>query len=125
MGRIVQLAMKACCAVANCGVCCHESVFTLLLGPFTFFNAQKTKYLQILTSLMRWIGETKSPDPRPCPRYIWNMEWWWNQPLPHSSYSLSLALSLPERISCPRPSIMAAASLHVSVRPSHPIPQAG
>ncbi|KAF6737293.1 Transmembrane protein 104, partial [Oryzias melastigma] len=31
------------------------SVFTLLLGPFTFFNAQKTKYLQILTSLMRWI----------------------------------------------------------------------
>uniref|UniRef100_A0A3Q2ZZ28 Transmembrane protein 104 n=1 Tax=Kryptolebias marmoratus TaxID=37003 RepID=A0A3Q2ZZ28_KRYMA len=32
------------------------SVFTLLLGPFTFFNAQKTKYLQILTSLMRWIA---------------------------------------------------------------------
>ncbi|KAI4896791.1 hypothetical protein NFI96_026694 [Prochilodus magdalenae] len=31
------------------------AVFTLLLGPFTFFNAQKTKYLQILTSLMRWI----------------------------------------------------------------------
>lgn len=36
-----------------------QSVFTLLLGPFTFFNAQKTKYLQILTSLMRWIGENK------------------------------------------------------------------
>ncbi|KAL6102432.1 tmem104 [Pungitius sinensis] len=34
------------------------SVFTLLLGPFTFFNAQKTKYLQILTSLMRWIAFT-------------------------------------------------------------------
>ncbi|KAG7459584.1 hypothetical protein MATL_G00212100 [Megalops atlanticus] len=32
------------------------SIFTLLLGPFTFFNAQKTKYLQILTSLMRWIA---------------------------------------------------------------------
>ncbi|XP_034034929.1 transmembrane protein 104-like [Thalassophryne amazonica] len=32
------------------------SIFTLLLGPFTFFNAQKTKYLQILTSLLRWIG---------------------------------------------------------------------
>ncbi|KAM8823972.1 transmembrane protein 104 [Synchiropus picturatus] len=32
------------------------SAFTLLLGPFTFFNAQKTKYLQILTSLMRWIA---------------------------------------------------------------------
>uniref|UniRef100_A0A3B4ZNQ2 Transmembrane protein 104 n=1 Tax=Stegastes partitus TaxID=144197 RepID=A0A3B4ZNQ2_9TELE len=34
------------------------SVFTLLLGPFTFFSAQKTKYLQILTSLMRWIAFT-------------------------------------------------------------------
>lgn len=34
------------------------SVFTVLLGPFTFFNAQKTKYLQILTSLMRWIAFT-------------------------------------------------------------------
>ncbi|XP_026859154.2 transmembrane protein 104 [Electrophorus electricus] len=32
------------------------AIFTLLLGPFTFFNAQKTKYLQILTSLMRWIA---------------------------------------------------------------------
>lgn len=28
-----------------------------MLGPFAFFNAQKTKYLQILTSLMRWIGK--------------------------------------------------------------------
>ena len=36
-----------------------QSGFTLLLGPFTFFNAQKTKYLQILTSLMRWIGKKK------------------------------------------------------------------
>uniref|UniRef100_A0A8P4GN70 Amino acid transporter transmembrane domain-containing protein n=1 Tax=Dicentrarchus labrax TaxID=13489 RepID=A0A8P4GN70_DICLA len=34
------------------------SMFTLLLGPFTFFSAQKTKYLQILTSLMRWIAFT-------------------------------------------------------------------
>ncbi|XP_034046417.1 transmembrane protein 104 [Thalassophryne amazonica] len=34
------------------------SIFTLLLGPFTFFSAQKTKYLQILTSLMRWIAFT-------------------------------------------------------------------
>ncbi|CAJ0939958.1 unnamed protein product [Ranitomeya imitator] len=34
-----------------------QAVFTLFLGPFTFFNVQKTKYLQILTSLMRWIGE--------------------------------------------------------------------
>ncbi|CAG5114534.1 unnamed protein product [Candidula unifasciata] len=30
------------------------AVFVLLLGPFTFFNVQKTKYLQILTSLARW-----------------------------------------------------------------------
>ncbi|XP_029456459.1 LOW QUALITY PROTEIN: transmembrane protein 104 [Rhinatrema bivittatum] len=30
--------------------------FTILLGPFTFFNVQKTKYLQILTSLMRWVA---------------------------------------------------------------------
>ncbi|XP_046875279.1 transmembrane protein 104 [Hypomesus transpacificus] len=34
------------------------SVFTVMMGPFTFFNAQKTKYLQILTSLMRWIAFT-------------------------------------------------------------------
>ncbi|XP_008944559.1 PREDICTED: transmembrane protein 104, partial [Merops nubicus] len=32
------------------------AAFTLLLGPFTFFNVQKTKYLQIMTSLMRWIA---------------------------------------------------------------------
>ncbi|XP_073876457.1 transmembrane protein 104 isoform X8 [Macaca fascicularis] len=36
----------------------YLAIFTLLLGPFTFFDVQKTKYLQILTSLMRWI------DPR-------------------------------------------------------------
>lgn len=36
-----------------------QAVFTLLLGPFTFFDVQKTKYLQILTSLMRWIGESR------------------------------------------------------------------
>ncbi|XP_012991261.1 transmembrane protein 104 [Esox lucius] len=34
------------------------SIFTLMLGPFVFFDAQKTKYLQILTSLMRWIAFT-------------------------------------------------------------------
>lgn len=36
-----------------------QAVFTLLLGPFAFFNAQKTKYLQMLTSLMRWMGKNK------------------------------------------------------------------
>ncbi|XP_030389728.1 transmembrane protein 104 isoform X2 [Gopherus evgoodei] len=35
---------------------CKKAAFTLLLGPFTFFNVQKTKYLQIMTSLMRWIA---------------------------------------------------------------------
>lgn len=35
-----------------------QSIFTLMLGPFVFFDAQKTKYLQILTSLMRWIGKS-------------------------------------------------------------------
>ncbi|XP_063077475.1 transmembrane protein 104 [Engraulis encrasicolus] len=34
------------------------AIFTVLLGPFTFFNAQKTKYLQIMTSLMRWLAFT-------------------------------------------------------------------
>ncbi|KAM6473340.1 transmembrane protein 104 [Liasis olivaceus] len=34
----------------------YLAVFTLLLGPFTFFNVQKTKYLQIITSLMRWLA---------------------------------------------------------------------
>lgn len=34
-----------------------QGVFTLMLGPFAFFSAQKTKYLQILTSLMRWMGK--------------------------------------------------------------------
>nr|XP_004655729.2 transmembrane protein 104 [Jaculus jaculus]XP_045014542.1 transmembrane protein 104 [Jaculus jaculus] len=34
----------------------YLAAFTLLLGPFTFFDVQKTKYLQILTSLMRWIA---------------------------------------------------------------------
>ncbi|XP_074745771.1 transmembrane protein 104 isoform X1 [Strix uralensis] len=34
----------------------YLAAFTLLLGPFTFFNVQKTKYLQIMTSLMRWIA---------------------------------------------------------------------
>uniref|UniRef100_A0A224YHF5 Amino acid transporter n=1 Tax=Rhipicephalus zambeziensis TaxID=60191 RepID=A0A224YHF5_9ACAR len=31
-------------------------VFLCLVGPFTFFNVQKTKYLQIFTTLMRWIA---------------------------------------------------------------------
>ncbi|XP_033333594.1 transmembrane protein 104 homolog [Megalopta genalis] len=34
------------------------STFVLLLGPFVFFNVQKTKYLQLLTSAMRWLAFT-------------------------------------------------------------------
>ncbi|XP_032231273.1 transmembrane protein 104 [Nematostella vectensis] len=29
-------------------------IFSLALGPFSFFNVQKTKYLQYLTTLLRW-----------------------------------------------------------------------
>eukprot|EP00730_Choanoeca_flexa_P002518 TRINITY_DN11078_c0_g2_i1.p1 TRINITY_DN11078_c0_g2~~TRINITY_DN11078_c0_g2_i1.p1 ORF type:complete len:489 (+),score=94.76 TRINITY_DN11078_c0_g2_i1:191-1657(+) len=29
-------------------------MFALLLGPFTFFNVQKTKWLQLFTTVMRW-----------------------------------------------------------------------
>lgn len=32
--------------------------FLLILGPFVFFNVQKTKYLQIVTTLMRWLGKS-------------------------------------------------------------------
>ncbi|XP_043289245.1 transmembrane protein 104 homolog [Venturia canescens] len=32
------------------------TIFVLTLGPFVFFNIQKTKYLQLLTSLMRWLA---------------------------------------------------------------------
>ncbi|KAK1799287.1 hypothetical protein P4O66_007534 [Electrophorus voltai] len=52
-------AMRAGAIVSPCpdkALVKKEAIFTLLLGPFTFFNAQKTKYLQILTSLMRWIA---------------------------------------------------------------------
>ncbi|XP_012137799.1 transmembrane protein 104 homolog isoform X4 [Megachile rotundata] len=34
------------------------SIFVFLLGPFVFFNIQKTKYLQFLTSAMRWLAFT-------------------------------------------------------------------
>lgn len=30
--------------------------FVLLLGPFTFFNVQKTKYIQMLTVILRWLA---------------------------------------------------------------------
>ncbi|XP_053670389.1 transmembrane protein 104 homolog [Anopheles nili] len=33
-------------------------VFVTVLGPFTFFNVQKTKYLQLLTVLFRWLAFT-------------------------------------------------------------------
>ncbi|KAG8041373.1 hypothetical protein G9C98_002361 [Cotesia typhae] len=32
------------------------TTFILMLGPFVFFNVQKTKYLQVLTSVMRWLA---------------------------------------------------------------------
>ncbi|KAF5303970.1 hypothetical protein FQA39_LY01755 [Lamprigera yunnana] len=33
-------------------------LFAVLVGPFSYFNVQKTKYLQILTSSMRWVAFT-------------------------------------------------------------------
>lgn len=51
----VQLRMPSHCSSHP------QAIFTVLLGPFTFFDVQKTKYLQILTSLMRWIGESEKP----------------------------------------------------------------
>ena len=32
------------------------SVFVIALGPFAFFNVTKTKYLQLLTTVMRWVA---------------------------------------------------------------------
>ncbi|KAK7111395.1 transmembrane protein 104-like isoform X2 [Littorina saxatilis] len=32
------------------------AVFICLLGPFVFFNVQKTKYLQIVTTIARWLA---------------------------------------------------------------------
>ncbi|XP_023322274.1 transmembrane protein 104 homolog [Eurytemora carolleeae] len=34
----------------------YVGLFLLLLGPFTFFNVTKTKYLQMLTTLLRWVA---------------------------------------------------------------------
>lgn len=31
--------------------------FIMLLGPFTFFNVTKTKYIQMCTILLRWLGK--------------------------------------------------------------------
>ena len=32
------------------------AVFVVFVGPFAFFNVTKTKYLQLLTTLMRWLA---------------------------------------------------------------------
>ncbi|XP_071444260.1 transmembrane protein 104 homolog [Hetaerina americana] len=34
----------------------YLGIFIMLLGPFAFFNVQKTKYLQIISTLMRWLA---------------------------------------------------------------------
>ena len=36
----------------------YQTLFVVSLGPFVFFNIQKTKYLQLLTSGMRWLAFT-------------------------------------------------------------------
>lgn len=47
-------------ALRTNGICCYylQNFFFLMLGPFVFFNIQKTKYLQLLTSAMRWLAFT-------------------------------------------------------------------
>ncbi|XP_071813718.1 transmembrane protein 104-like isoform X2 [Apostichopus japonicus] len=37
---------------------CYLTVFVILVGPFVFFNMQKTKYLQVATSILRWMSFT-------------------------------------------------------------------
>ena len=37
--------------------CLFQAVFFVSLGWFSFFNVQKTKYLQLITTASRWIGE--------------------------------------------------------------------
>nr|CAB3267025.1 transmembrane protein 104 [Phallusia mammillata] len=32
------------------------AIFTVVLGPFTYFDIQKTKYLQIFTTVCRWVA---------------------------------------------------------------------
>lgn len=34
----------------------YLTVFVFLVGPFVFFNMTKTKYLQVLTSILRWMS---------------------------------------------------------------------
>jgi len=36
----------------------YVAAFLLTLGPFTFFNLSKTKYLQMFTTVMRWLAFT-------------------------------------------------------------------
>ncbi|XP_053658979.1 transmembrane protein 104 homolog [Anopheles marshallii] len=45
-GILTRLDVYRLCLVA----------FVTVLGPFTFFNVQKTKYLQLLTVLFRWLA---------------------------------------------------------------------
>ena len=37
-----------------------QAAFTVCLGPFAYFDVQKTKYLQIATSLLRWFGRSSN-----------------------------------------------------------------
>ena len=36
----------------------YVGCFVVLLGPFTFFNVTKTKYLQLATTILRWTAFT-------------------------------------------------------------------
>lgn len=36
-----------------------QAVFAVTICPLVYFNIQKTKYLQIFTTVMRWLGKDK------------------------------------------------------------------
>lgn len=40
-----------------CYVIVYKGLYIITFGPFTFFNVQKTKYLQVISFAMRIIGK--------------------------------------------------------------------
>ena len=53
----IDLHVSAISNIVTFIMCVLQACFTVLLGPFVFFNVQKTKYLQMLTTVLRWLGK--------------------------------------------------------------------
>ena len=51
--------------------------FTLVVGPFVFFNVTKTKYLQILTTIMRYLNTQSQLLPTYSDLLFFNHEFSW------------------------------------------------